>query len=99
MHVVCGSDLLSELWTCLGTFSHVCFQIQKRACSLTSHTSADIHFYQSKFKHYNYRCLVPLLTSLTQFCSVYVHGDLLLNMANGAIIYIMCPLLNKYTLK
>ena len=77
-------------------FSHVCFHTKKRSHALTSHTNADIDFYMSKFKHYNYRYLVPLLTSLTQFCSVHIYGDWLLDMANGAIIYITCPSLNKH---
>lgn len=87
MHLVCRLDL-PKLWTCLRMFSHVCFRTKKRSCSLTSHTNAGIHFYMSKFKHCNYRYLVPLLTSSSQFCSVHIYGDWLLDMANKTIIYI-----------
>lgn len=88
MHLFCRLDLLSKLWTRSGMFSHVRFHTEKRSCSLTSHTNADILFHTSEIAHCNYRYLVPLLTSLTQFCSGHIYGDWLSDAANGAIIYI-----------
>lgn len=34
-------------------------------------TQTLTHFYASKFKHYNFRFLVPILIFLSQICSVH----------------------------
>lgn len=85
MHLVC---ILSELWTCLHMFFNHVLSHQKAILHLTSHTNAD-SLYVSKFKHYNYRYLVPILIFLSRFALSIGHSKWNNNLHT-------CPSLNRH---
>lgn len=86
--LVCRLDLLSELWTCSRCSAMCAFTPKRDPAPLQATQSVTFTSTQVNSSTIVNRYLVPLLTSLTHFCSVHIYGDWQSDTANGAIIYI-----------